>query len=105
MDGLDYAIETGEYSRKISCHETQLKMCDDNKVKGYTLVLQKCLEELQAKLKNQEAWAGIDNKRNVVCLLVLICNLHYNKSDCKRSIVALLSRGTLASICARRWGG
>ena len=55
MDVLDYAIETGEYSCKISCYETYLDMWGDNDAKGCALVLQHCPEELQAELKNQEA--------------------------------------------------
>jgi hypothetical protein len=55
---------------------------------GYALILQHCREELQAELKKQEAWAGIDNARSVVCLFVLIQDLQYNKSDKKRSIMA-----------------
>ena len=39
MDDLNYAIETGEYSRKISRYKTQLKVWGDNNAKGYTLVL------------------------------------------------------------------
>ena len=54
MYDLDYVIETGEFSRKIFCHETQLEMWEDNNAKGYALVLQHCPKELQAKLKNQE---------------------------------------------------
>ena len=46
MDDLDYAVETGEYSRKISCYETQLKVWGDNDAKGFSLVLQHCFEEL-----------------------------------------------------------
>ena len=56
MANLDYVMETGEYSRKISCHKTQPKMRGNNNAKGYTLVLQHYSEELQAKPKNQEAW-------------------------------------------------
>ena len=52
MDDLDYVVKTGEYSRKISCYETQLEVWGDNDAKGYALVLQHCPEELQAKLKN-----------------------------------------------------
>ena len=88
MDDLDYVIETEEYSHKISCHETQLEVWGDNDVKGYALVLQHYPEELQAELKNQEAWAVIDDARSVVRLLILIRDLQYNKSDRKRSIMA-----------------
>ena len=88
MDDLDYAIKTGEYSREISWYETQLKVWGDNDAKGYMLVLQHCPEELQAKLKNQEAWAVVNDAKSVVRLLVMIRDLQYNKSVRKRSIMA-----------------
>ena len=90
LDDLDYAIETEEYSRKISRHKTktQLGVWGVKNTKGYALVLQHCPKELHAKLKNQEAWAGINDTRSVVRLLVLIQNLQYNKSDRKRLIMA-----------------
>ena len=72
MDDLDYAVETGEYSCKISRCETQLEAWSDNNAKGYALVLQHCPDKLQAKLKNQEAWLAIDDVKSVVRLLVLI---------------------------------
>ena len=72
MDDLDYAVETGEYSRKISCYKTQLETWSVNDAEGYALVLQHCPNKLQAKLKNQEAWAAINDARSVVRLLVLI---------------------------------
>ena len=74
-DDLDYAIGTGEHSRKISCYEIQLEVCGDNNVNGYALVLQHCPEELQAELKNQEAWVVINGTRNVVRMLLLIRDL------------------------------
>ena len=55
MDDLNYAIKTGKLFRKISCHEIQLKVWGGNNAKGYALILQHCPEDLQAKLKNQEA--------------------------------------------------
>ena len=39
MDDLNYAINTGEYSRKISRYETQLEVWGENDAKGYALVL------------------------------------------------------------------
>ena len=39
IDGLDYVIETGKYSHKISCYEIQLEVWGDNDAKGYALVL------------------------------------------------------------------
>ena len=94
MDDLDYAIETGEYSRKISRYETQLEVWGDDNTKGYTLVLQHCPEELQADLKNQEVWAAIDDARSVVRLIVLSRDLQYNKSDRKRSVMAIIRNRT-----------
>ena len=88
MDDLNYTIETWEYSCKISCYEKQLKVWGDNDTKGYMLVLQHCLKELQAELKNQEAWAANNDARSVVRLLVLIRDLQYNTSDRKWSIMA-----------------
>ena len=72
MDDLDYAVKTGEYSRKISRYETQLKAWSDNIAKGYAFILQHYPEELQAELKNQEARAAIDDTRSIVRQLVLI---------------------------------
>jgi hypothetical protein len=101
MDDLDYAIETGEYSRKISRYETQLEVWMDNDAKGYALVLQHCPEELQAELKNQEAWVAIDDARSVVRLLILIRDLQYNKSDRKRSIMATVEADFDLYSCAQ----
>ena len=83
MDDIDYAVETGEYSRKISRYETQLEVWGDNDTKGYALVLHHCPDELQSELKNQEALAAINDARGAVRLLVLIRDLQYNKSDKK----------------------
>ena len=52
MDDLDYAVETGEYSRKISRYKTQLRAWSNNDAKRYALVLQHCPDKLQAELKN-----------------------------------------------------
>ena len=43
---------------------------------------------MQAELKNQEAWAAIDDMRSVVWLLILIRDLQYSRSNRKRSIMA-----------------
>ena len=60
-------------------------------MKGYNLVLQHCqadLEaELEAKLKNQDAWGEVEDTRSVVRLLTLIRDLQYKKTDRKRSIM------------------
>ena len=47
IDDINYAIETEEYSRKISCYKTHLEVLGDNAGKGYALVLQHCPKELQ----------------------------------------------------------
>ena len=78
---------TDEYKRKIASHEAQVDLCADNNAKGYSLVLQHCLGELETELRNQEAWAKIDAARSVVDLLILIRDLQYNKTDRKRSIM------------------
>ena len=99
MDNLDYAIETGEYSSKISCYKTQLRVWGDNDTKGYMLDHQHCPEELQAELKDQGAWAVIDNARSVVQLLILIQTLQYNKLD--QSIMATVEADFDLYSCAQ----
>ena len=101
MDDLDYAIKTGEYSRKISCYNTQLKMWGDSNAKGYALVLQHCPKELQAELKNQEAWAAIGNKMSVMRLRLLIRDLQYNKSERKWSVMATVEADFDLYLCAQ----
>ena len=39
-------------------------------------------------LKNQDAWGEVEDTRSVVRLLTLIRDLQYNKTDCKRIIMA-----------------
>ena len=101
MDDLDYTIKTGEFSRKISRYKTQVEVWGDNNAKEYALVLQHCPEELQAELKNQEAWPGIDDARSVVRLLVLIQDLQFNKSDRKWSIMATVKADLDLYLCAQ----
>ena len=101
MDDLDYAVETGEYSRKISRYKIQLEAWINNNAKGYALVLQHCPDELQAELKNQKVWVAIDDTRSVVRLLVLIRDLQYNKSDKKRSIMATVKTDFNLYACAQ----
>ena len=51
-------------------------------------MLQHCPDEMEAELRNQEAWAAINSARNVVALLILIQDLQYNKTNRKKSIMA-----------------
>ena len=53
-------------------------------------MLQHCPAELEAKLKNQDAWGEVKDTRSVVRLLTLIRDLQYNKTDHKRSIMAMV---------------
>jgi hypothetical protein len=76
-----YVIKTEEYSCKISCYNTQIKVGGDNNTKGYMIVLQQCPEELQAKLENQKAWVGIDDAGSGVRLFILVSYFQYNKSN------------------------
>ena len=56
--------------------------------RGYNLVLQHYLADLEAELKNQDAWGEVENTRSVVRLLTLIRDLQYNKTNRKCSIMA-----------------
>ena len=55
-------------------YEAQTDISEDNNAKGYALVLQHCPDELETKLRNQEAWAVIEDARSIVDLLILIRN-------------------------------
>ena len=66
----------------------RLNIWTDNKANRFTLVLQHRPKELQAELNIQEAWEGVKNAMSVVCLIILIHDLWYNKSDRKQSIMA-----------------
>ena len=50
-------------------------------------MLQHCPAELEAELKNQDAWGEVQETRSVVRLLTLIRDLQYNNTDRKRSIM------------------
>ena len=51
-------------------------------------MLQHCPGELEAELKNQDAWGEVEDMRSIVRLFTLIRYLQYNKTDRKRSIMA-----------------
>ena len=61
-DDFDWSIETDGYKRKITRHEAQADLWEDNNAKGYSLVLQHCPDELETELRNQEAWAKIEER-------------------------------------------
>ena len=61
---------------------------EENNAKGYNLVLHQCPEDLEAELKNQDAWEEVEDTRSVVRLLTLIRDLQYNKTNLNCSIMA-----------------
>ena len=68
--------------------ESSAENWEENDAKGYNLVLQYCPTELEAELKNQDAWGEVEDTQSVVRLLTLIPDLQYNKTYRKRSIMA-----------------
>ena len=68
--------------------ESSAENWEENDAKGYNLVLQNCPTDLEAELKNQDAWGEVENTRSVVRLLTLIQDLQYNKTNRKCSIMA-----------------
>ena len=48
-------------------------------------MLQHCLKELEAELRNQDSWKTAEDLRRVITILFLIQNLSFNKMDRKRS--------------------
>ena len=51
-------------------------------------MLQHCLKELKAELRNQDSWKTAEVARSVIAILLLIWDLSFNKMDRKRSILA-----------------
>ena len=88
VDDIDYVETMDKYKSKLCRVETTQENWEENRTKGYNLVLQHCPPELEAELRNQDAWTDIDDKRSVVGLLILIRDLQYNKTNRKRSIMA-----------------
>ena len=66
-------------------------------------MLQHCPDELETELRNQEAWATIDAARSVVNLLILIRDIQYNKTNCKRSIMATVQANFDLYTCSQNW--
>ena len=77
-----------EYLSKKRKYDNQLENWDKNNAKGYYLVLQHCLKELKADLKNQDSWKTAEDARSFIASLLLIWYLSFNKTDRKRSLVA-----------------
>ena len=88
MDDIDYSKKMDQYKSNKRKSKYSAENWEDNDAKGYNLVLQHCPAELEARLKNQDAWGEVEDTRSVVRLLTLIRYLQYNKTDRKRSIMA-----------------
>ena len=88
VDDIDYSDEMDLYKIDKCKSESSAENWEENIAKGYNLVLQHCPAELEADLKNQDAWEEVEDTRSVVRLLTLIRDLQYNKTDRKRSIIA-----------------
>ena len=69
MDDIDYTDEMDQYKIEKRKSESSAKNWEENDAKGYNLVLQHCPAELEAELKNQDAWGEVENTRRVVRLL------------------------------------
>ena len=100
-DDVDDSTETDGDKRKIARYEAQADIWADNDAKGYALALPHCPDELEAELRDQEAWAAIEDARSVVDPLVLVRDLQYNQSDRKRSIMATVEADFDLYSCAQ----
>ena len=69
-------------------HEAAVESWEENNLKGYSLVLEHCPNELEAELRNQDAWEQVEAKTSVVGVLILIRDLQCNKTDRKGIIMA-----------------
>ena len=88
VDDINYSNEMDHYKSDKRKSESSAENWEEKYKKGYNLVLQHCPAELEAELKNQDAWGDVEDTRSVVRLLTLIRYLQYNKTDRKRSIMA-----------------
>ena len=57
-------------------------------------MLQHCLKELEAELRNQDSWKTAEDAISVITILLLIWDLPFNKTDRKRSIMATMEADT-----------
>ena len=55
-DAIDYAETMDSYNSKMRKHKTATESWEENNLKGYSLVLEHCPNELEAELQNQDAW-------------------------------------------------
>ena len=88
MDNIDYSDNMDQYKSDKRKSKSSAEKWEENDVNGYNLVLHYCPAELEAELKNQDAWGEVEDTQSVVRLLTLIRDLQYNKTDRKHSIMA-----------------
>jgi hypothetical protein len=100
-DDIDYAETMDSYKSKMRKHEAAAESWEENNLKGYSLVLEHCPNELEAELRNQDAWEQVEARTSVVGVLVLIRDLQYNKTDRKRSIMATVEADFDLYSCAQ----
>ena len=104
MNNIDYSDEMDQYKSDKRKSESSAENWEENNAKGCKLVLQHCPAEMEAELKNQDDWGAVKNMRSVVRLLTLIRDLQYNKTNCKRSIMATVEAVfTLFSGCQKKY--
>ena len=75
MDDIDYSDEMDQQRSNKRKSESSAENWEENDTKGYNLVLQHCPAELEAELKNQDAWGKVEDTQSVVRLLTLIRDL------------------------------
>ena len=56
MDDIDYSDEMDQQRSNKRKSESSAENWEENDTKGYNLVIQHCPAELEAELKNQNAW-------------------------------------------------
>ena len=62
----------------------------ENRARTYNLVLQHCLPDVKAELKNQSTWTAGKDDQNVVTLLIMIRDITYNTRDSKQGVMAII---------------
>ena len=62
----------------------------ETRARTYNLVLQHCLPNVKAELKNQSTWTGGKDKQNVVTLLLMIRNITHNMRESEQGVMAIV---------------
>ena len=62
----------------------------ENRARTYNLVLQHCLPDVKAELKNQSTWTAGKDDQNVVTLLIMIRDITHITRKSKQGIMAII---------------